>query len=149
LQVQELTELSEKQRQKIQAHLDNFGSEQESLKKLIIEYLTYVKYKKEESDTDDYFEKLQEYEDNYQKTRDALKDKLDKSEMVKVQRILKDCEKLVEQEQEIEVSLDNKSQLIEEQKQKLASQTGDSEEKEKLEEQEKTNEKQRERQNLY
>jgi len=58
LRVRELTELSEKQRQKIQVHLDSFGLEQELLKKLIIEYLRYIKFDKEELDTDDYFEEL-------------------------------------------------------------------------------------------
>jgi len=142
LRVRELTELSEEQRQKIQTHLENFGSEQESIRKLIIEYLRYIKFKNE-AETDDDFEKLQGYEECYQKIQDELKNKLGKANMIKVKRILIDCEKLIEQEQEIENKLNDKSSLIEEQKQKLILKTvKNSEEKTKLEEQEMTHKKQ-------
>jgi hypothetical protein len=113
LRVRELTELSEKQRQKIQTYLESFGSEQESIRKLIIEYLNYIKFKNE-ADTDDDFEKLQEYEECYQKIQNELKNKLEKKDMIKVKRILADCEKLFEREQDIGKKLGDSKTLLNE-----------------------------------
>ncbi|MEG7979018.1 MAG: hypothetical protein NY202_03855 [Mollicutes bacterium UO1] len=134
--------MSEEQRQKIQTYLESFGSERESIRKLIIEYLNYTKFKNE-AETDDDFEKLQEYEECYQKIQDELKNKLGKANMIKVKRILIDCEKLILQEREIETKLNNKSSLIEDQnKNPILKTVEESEEKEKLKEQEETHQNQ-------
>ncbi|CAG8543714.1 6949_t:CDS:2 [Cetraspora pellucida] len=94
LRVRELTELSKNQRQKIQIHLESFGSEQELLKRLIIEYATYTKLDKEKLDTDDHFKELRKCRDSYQKARNELENKLEETDMIRVERILKDFERL-------------------------------------------------------
>ena len=136
--VWELTKLSQEQRAKIQDYLNDFGSEKELLIELIKTNLELKEATKKKI-RDDVI-KNREHSDQLRK---ELIDKLGKEKMIDVEFFLSDCEEWVSLEMEIGKNLDNKSFLIAEQKQKLATQTGDSKEKEKLKEQEITHREQK------
>jgi len=102
--IQMLTNLIKKQKEKIiQAYLC-FASknERELLQELVTNYLEFIKFKKQEIDSSDYYDKCNEYESQCKKIKDQLQIKLDKKVMNGVQRILNDCEELVEWELELE-----------------------------------------------
>jgi hypothetical protein len=139
--VWELTELSEEQGKQIHNYLNNFGSEEELLRKLIKSYLEFIKFKKQGVDSLDYDEKYSEREEKYKELENQLWTRLTKKKKSEARRILVDCEKLVEWELEIETNLDDTSKLIEEQKQDPEI-TDDSEKNTKLKEQETTHQNQ-------
>jgi hypothetical protein len=137
--VQELTDLSEKQKEKIIDAFSHLFSEKELLQELITVYLEYIKTKKQGIPS-------RQLKKECQRIEDELEEKLGEEAMIKIETILNDCENLLLWEKELETKLNDKSRLIEEQKQNPILQTNDSKEKEKLKEQEETNKKQRERQ---
>jgi hypothetical protein len=96
---QELIDLSKQQKEKIvNAYLTHLGSEKESVEKLIKSYLEFTKFKKKETSDSDYRKKVKEYKKIYEGIEEELENKLGEETMNGVQRILTDCEKLVEQE---------------------------------------------------
>lgn len=123
-QAQELINLIRQQKEKIvQAYLTHFGSEKELANNLIEAYLESTKFKKQDINSPDYYEKCKEYKKKYEEAEENLQSELSREDRKKVmngvQRILTDCEKLVEWELELEINLDNKSLLIREKKQNL------------------------------
>jgi hypothetical protein len=112
---QELIDLSKQQKDKIiNAYLTHFGKEKELAKNLVEEYLEFIKFKKQEINSLDYDERCEDYEDKFKNIKKQLRTVLNKEAMNGVQRVLTDCEKLVEQELELETKLgDSKSLLIE------------------------------------
>ena len=79
-----------------------------------------------------YDEKCDEYENKYREIKRQLREKLDKEVMNKIQGILTDCEKLIEQELELETRLNDKSLRIKEHKQNLILQTIDNKKEKEL-----------------
>ncbi|CAG8626067.1 7916_t:CDS:2, partial [Ambispora leptoticha] len=140
VRVQELTNLIKQQKDKIMSSFLRLFPERELLQELINVHLEFTKFKNQGIASLDYNEKCEEYEKKSLSIKRQLRTKLDKKTMNEVWRILIDCEKLVEQELELEVKLSDKSLLIEEQKQNPILQTNDS--KEKLKEQEVTHQNQ-------
>ncbi|WP_172575259.1 leucine-rich repeat domain-containing protein [endosymbiont GvMRE of Glomus versiforme] len=122
--VQELTEASKKQKDKIIASLLQVFPEKELLQELIKIHLEFTKAKKQKRPV---IKLRKQKEEVYSE----LEKKLENSEetMEKIEAILTDCEELVAQELELEAKLDNKTSLIESQKQ-ILSETPNNKEKE-------------------
>ena len=117
--VQELIDLIKQQKNKIMSAFLRLLPERELLHELIKTHLELTRFKKQEMDATSYGKKCREYKRKCQKIEDKLADKLDETTMNEIQRILTDCEELMNQELELEAKLNNKSSLIEEQKQTL------------------------------
>ncbi|CAG8613532.1 3032_t:CDS:10, partial [Cetraspora pellucida] len=97
LRIQELTNLTKKQKKKIvQAYLC-FASEDEKelLQELVTMHLEYTKFKKQSLYSSDYDDKCDEYEEKCQTIKRKLRNKLTKEDMNGVRRILTDCEELI------------------------------------------------------
>lgn len=103
--------------------------ERELLQELIKAHLEFVRFKTQGMDSPDYGEKCDEYIEKCQKIKKQLRTKLDKGTINEIQRILSDCEKLVEQELELEDKLDSKASLIEGQRSQILQITSDNEKK--------------------
>nr|CAG8443473.1 13420_t:CDS:2 [Entrophospora candida] len=102
--IQELIDLNKQQKDKIiNAYLTHFGSERELAKNLIESYLEFIKFKKKETNSPNYRKKVKEYKKGYELIEEQLENKLDEEAMNGMQRILTDCEKLIEQEIELEI----------------------------------------------
>lgn len=102
--VQELTNLSEQQSEKIvQVYLVNFGSKKELLGEfmtLIQTYQKFTEFKNQGIGSPDYYEKTKELKKKWEVVEEELESKLSpeskKETMNEVQRILNDCEKEIE-----------------------------------------------------
>lgn len=115
----ELTDLGNYNIQKINEFIESFGSEKDLLRKLILEYLKYVKLNNKELKTDDDFDQLEVYEKKYLETRDDLEFNLKtKEDKRSLRKILDDCKSLIERESELENNLNDKSSLIEKQEER-------------------------------
>jgi hypothetical protein len=137
--VWELTDLNKQQKEKIINAFLRLSPEKDLLQKLIKTHLEFTEFKKKEANSSDYEERCDGYEDNYRNVKKQLRTKLDKETMNSVQRMLDDCEKLVEQEMELEDKLSDKSSLI---KNLVLRTIEGSKEKEKIEGYEKVHENQ-------
>lgn len=124
-QVQELTDLIKKQKEKILEAYIYFAPEKELLQGLIKVHLEYSKAKKQKLPAI----KIRKQRD---KILNAIEDKLNKEEdMEEIEAILIDCEELVSQELELEAKLKGRSLLIEDGKQNPVLQIIDSSEERK------------------
>jgi len=121
LRINELTNLIKNQKTKIISTFLRLLPEKELVQKLITTHLEFIGFKKQAIDSEDYGEEKWEYEQQIGKLKYELRTKLPnetkKDTMNKLEAILTDCEKLVEQELELETKLADKAQLIEKQKQ--------------------------------
>lgn len=121
-QVWKLTELSKKQREEVQTHLDSFGLEKALLEELVMDYLKFVKFEKQGINSPNYNEELEKMEEKYKSVKKNLQSRLpkesEKENMNKVQRILVNC-------REIEIKLGEKDSLIDEQKNQISQVTDD------------------------
>src|SRR5205823_628716 len=97
-QIEELNNLIKKQKEKIVQAFLRFAPEKELLKELIKTHLEFTELKKQESDSPNYDESCERYEVKCQEIKNKLRSKLTKEEMNEVQRILGDCEDLINQE---------------------------------------------------
>ncbi|MCE8162864.1 MAG: protein kinase [Candidatus Moeniiplasma glomeromycotorum] len=105
---QKIKELKEKI---VQAYLQ-FAPEKELLQKLIISHLNFANAKERE------LEEINKYRKEFNRLYEELeKKKLDKKLIQEVEITLKDCEKLVEWEVELEKKLNSKQLLLEEKNQ--------------------------------
>jgi len=96
----------------------NLSLEKDLTQELIFTYLKLTRYKKQELDSIDYDERVDEYEDICRDIKKQLRSKLNKETMNNIQVILNDCEQLVEQEIELKELLNKKHLLIESYKDK-------------------------------
>jgi hypothetical protein len=125
LRVQELTNLIKTQKEKIINAFLRLFPERDLLQELITVHLEFIRFKEQaqNSDSSDYDEKCEEYEDKEREIKKQLRTKLPKETKEKtmsdIRRILVDCENLVRDELELEERLQGKTFLIEEQKQTL------------------------------
>ncbi|CAG8477145.1 15729_t:CDS:2 [Cetraspora pellucida] len=118
LRIQELTNLIKQQKEKIVNAYLCFASEneREQLKKLVKLHLEYTNYKKRETNAPDYGKKCRKHARECLDIQDELCDELGEEIINATQRILTDCEKLVDWEIELETKLNSKQLLLEEQK---------------------------------
>jgi predicted nucleic acid-binding Zn-ribbon protein len=86
--VQELTDLSEKQKEKIIDAFSHLFSEKELLQELITVYLEYIKTKKQGIPS-------RQLKKECQRIEDELEEKLGEEAMIKIETILNDCENLL------------------------------------------------------
>jgi len=125
LRSQELVEVSKEQKNKIISTFSRLLPEKELVQKLITTHFEFTRFKKQAIDSEDYEEKYDEYTSAIQETKKQLRSKLSKEivkdTMNKIQGILTDCEKLAEQELELEAKLTNKSVLIAQQEKSILS----------------------------
>ena len=136
IRIQELTNLIKSQKEKIINAFLRLFPEKDLLQELIIIHLEYTKTKKQELPSI----KLRKQRN---KLQEELEEKVSEGLAEKIELILNDCEKLVEQELELEERLQGKTFLIEEQKQTLKQITYNNENERKIvEKHEKTNQEQ-------
>jgi len=90
LRIQELTNLTKKQKEKVtDGYLDFFPeSSKELLKNLIKVYLEFTRAKKQN------FSSIREQRKQFNKLYEEIEEKLNEEEMKKVEAILNDCEEL-------------------------------------------------------
>ncbi|MDR1670162.1 MAG: hypothetical protein LBR43_00340 [Spiroplasmataceae bacterium] len=114
LKIKELTSLIEEQKQKIvEAYLRFATSEEQKLiKELVTKYLEYTKFKKQAMNSSDYEEKCEDYDDQCKAIKKNLRTRLNKETMNSVQRIITDCENLVNWEIELENNHYNQAKLL-------------------------------------
>ena len=110
--VQELTNLIKKQKKKIVQTFLQLFPEKDLLQELIINYLELTKLRKQKLPS-------RKLEKKCNKFKDELEDKLGEEFIEKIEFILTDCEELVSWELELETRLNDKTNLIENQKQTL------------------------------
>jgi hypothetical protein len=139
--VWELTELSEQQGKQINAYLNYFDLEKGLLRGLIKKSIEFARFKNQEFDSDDYYEKSEKYQEEINGIKKQLKEKLEirlseKKEtnktMSKISRILDECEKMVNQRLELEDRLGSKVSSIEDQKRILSKEPDSKEKDEKI-----------------
>jgi hypothetical protein len=113
---EELAKASKEQKEKIINSFLRLLPEKELAQKLITTHLEFTKFKKQDIDSEDYDERVEEYEEKCLALKKQLRSKLSKesvrSTMNSIQAILTDCEELVSQELELETKLNDKSKLI-------------------------------------
>lgn len=142
--IKELIDLIKQQKNKIMSVFLRLFPEKDLLQELIATHLESTRFKLKEMESPDYGRKCREYKKTHQKIEDELESKVDEETMNEIQRILTDCEELVNQEIELEKKLNSKTQLIESQKQILQI-TNDEDERKIVQEHEKNHHQQLQR----
>ena len=110
--INELSNLNKEKTEKIFQVLSRLLPEKELLGQLIKAHLEFTRYKEQATAAEDYNDISEEYEDQIRDTKKKLKAKLTKEQMNKIRNVLKDFEKLVIQELELEQKLTEKQCLI-------------------------------------
>ncbi|CAJ0895596.1 9461_t:CDS:2, partial [Entrophospora sp. SA101] len=111
IRVQELVNLIKNQKEKIALAYTHFCSEKETLQKLIKLNLEFTQFKERETNSPNYDEKSEEYEEQINELKKQLRSKLTKENMNEVRLIIKDCEELVSWELELEAKTNGKIAL--------------------------------------
>ncbi|CAG8657614.1 7843_t:CDS:1, partial [Scutellospora calospora] len=110
IQIQELTNLIKKLKEKIVNAYIYFAPEKELLQKLIIAHLEFTKAKKQGVDS------IIKYRKQFNKLYEEIEIRLNSKLIQDVEIILNDCEEVVTHELELETKLNSKLLIFEEQK---------------------------------
>jgi hypothetical protein len=94
LQIQELTNLIKKQKERIVNAYLYFPPEKELLQELIKTYLKFTKLKSKKIYPNEHDNQYEEYEEKYRNIKKKLRKKLNKEEKNEMERILSYCEEL-------------------------------------------------------
>lgn len=113
VRIEELTNSIKQQKDKIVDAYLYFCSEKELLRRLINTYLEFLNFKKQGTNSPNYYDKCEEYEDKCKEMKRQLRTKLSRENMNEVQAILNDCEELVNWNFELETKRTEKKLLLE------------------------------------